>query len=138
MPEELDDAELLYRRILKTWVSADGTPPSFESFRPRNTDTDGLSLWRGRFKSMMEISLSQRPGATPQYVGVVTVGALRKLGINVVVDPQEPVDQAHVIATNLTYANRRDEQQEGWQQQLAFSCEVYDPATDPARRVWPV
>lgn len=103
--EPVADDELLYRRIpvSKGWYSASGLSP--EAFDPLKDETTGISVSRGKYKSIEEAAKGKSKRG--YFVAVLRAGDLRKHGIEVVPRP-EPNDPGHAELPDLTCSNRLD------------------------------
>ncbi len=135
MADVLADDEVLYRRVVRSYLPADGDPPSNLAFRPNREDTDGISFYRAKHRTPVEIATPSRGGAESQFVGVLRAGDVRAIVGELIVDPADP---GHVTAPQLNWNNRRDQIQEEWQVRLGTEAckEVVDPSETPPRRVW--
>lgn len=103
--EPITEDELLYRRVPAStgWYSPEtGLKP--EAFAPRQDDTTGLSVSRGKYKSIEEAGKG-RPGKS-YYVAVLRAVDLRKQGIAVEPRPR-PSDPGHAELPDLNSSNRK-------------------------------
>lgn len=105
--EPVADDELLYRRIpvSQRWYDPQVDPcPSPEAFRPTPNDATGLSVYRGKYKTVEEAARGLE--GKSYYVAVLRAGDLRANGIDVVPRPKEG-DPGHAELPGLTYENRK-------------------------------
>ena len=104
--EPVADDELLYRRIPVSkgwWCTESGLSP--EAFDPLKDESTGISVYRGKYKSVEETAkgLSKKG----YFVAVFRTGDLRKHGIEVLPRP-ESNDPGHAELPELTCCNRLD------------------------------
>ena len=101
--EPVSDDEPLYRRIpvSKGWYTESGLSP--EAFEPREDETTGISIYRGKYKPVEEAAKGKSKKG--YYVAEFRAGTLRKYGIEVVPRP-EPDDPGHAELPELTCSNR--------------------------------
>lgn len=118
--EPITDEEVLYRRVPAStgWYSREtGLKP--EAFAPRQDDTTGLSVSRGKYKSIEEAARG-RPGKT-YYVAVLRAGDLRKQGIAIEPRPRAG-DPGHSELPDLNSGNRKTTETLERQRVLASLC----------------
>jgi hypothetical protein len=98
--------------------------PSYTAFRPKPRDVTGLSLFLEEEMSAETLALEGRAGR--YYIGRIQARQLRNLGLTLVreSDPDRP---GHVIVPELNAGNRKTEQSEFLQNQLAQACRVLGP-----------
>ena len=85
--EPIEDDEILFRRIpvSTNWYHKESEhPPSPKAFQPNRNDVTGISLFREKYKSVIEAAQGW-PGKS-YYVATLRAGDLRKHGIEVVPD----------------------------------------------------
>ena len=109
-PEPIADDELLYRRVsvLSGWYDPAADELRAQAFAPhRANDTTGISVWRGKYKSLEEAARG-RPGKS-YYVAILNAGEVRQAGIDVVPQPHLPsgYDPSHAELPNLNSSNRQ-------------------------------
>lgn len=119
--EPIAPDEVLYRRIpadkrLGLYDPELGARPSPEAFRPRQYDTTGLSLYRGKYKTPRQIAFNEQ--GKRFYIAELHAAALQAHGIKVVPAPI-PGDPGHAEILDLTYQNRRTDRGEELQVLLA-------------------
>jgi hypothetical protein len=85
------------------------------AFRPRESDTTGLSISRAKYLAPDRLP---NPRGKPYYVAVLKAGDLRAMGITVVSKPV-PDNLGHAELSDLTWANRSSDSAEEKQQMLA-------------------
>ncbi len=117
--EPVADDEILYRRIpvSQGWYDAQvDSKPSSEAFRPTKLDDTGLSLARGKYKSIEAAARGQQ--GKLYFVAVLRAGNLRAEGIPV--EPKPAVgDPSHAEIPGLTYVDRKTDQSIEWKTLLA-------------------
>lgn len=88
--EPIDDAELIYRRIPVSmgWYANGQLSP--EAFDPRPDETTGISVYRGKYKSIEEAAKGKSKKG--YFVAVFRVCDLQNRGIEVVPRPIHPED----------------------------------------------
>lgn len=101
--EPVERDELLFRRIPVSmgWCDENGVSP--EAFDPRKDDTSGISLSRGKYKSIQEVA--RGPSKRGYFVGVFRAGDLSDRGLVVVPRPEED-DRGHVELPSLRFETR--------------------------------
>jgi len=105
--EPIEDDEELYRRIPVSRYDPEIDPcPSRRAFRPHEYDTNGLSVFRAKYKKPQEVARNDR--GKRYYVAVLRAGDLRACGIEVVPSPIPPDDLGHAELPGLRYDNRRE------------------------------
>jgi hypothetical protein len=113
--DPIADEEYLYRRVpVKTGWVRDGVVDPY-AFRPNVNDVTGLSLERASFGSPEEAARGR--SSSGYYITRVKAKHIRDLGLVIVSKPTER--PGHVELPGLTYENRRANQAEEWQVQLA-------------------
>ena len=98
--------ELLYRRIPASQGWYDDTlehSVSPQAFTPKKHDSSGISLWRGKYRSVREAAQGW-PGKS-YYVAVLRADDLRVHGVEVVPTAEEG-DPGHASVPALNYADR--------------------------------
>lgn len=123
-PTPLGNDELLYRKIHPQYMPDKTPPPSRRAFRPTDQDTNGLSLTRASEVSELEVATHPDDPMKRYYVGGITVGTLKELGMSPILDPG---DSSHILITNLNTGNRDDTNEVGWQTTLSEKCDLLDP-----------
>jgi hypothetical protein len=104
--EPVADDEVLYRRVPVSmgWYTPQANPPlSPEAFRPRDEDTDGISLYRAKDKTLEEAA--RGPSRKGYHVISLRAGDLRARGI-VIRPDMDPADPGHVTLPALNTASR--------------------------------
>ena len=117
--EPIDDDEFLYRRIpvSQNWYDPQvDSRPSPEAFRPTQFDKTGLSLSRGKYKSIEDAARGME--GKKYYIAILRAGDLRAIGIPVEPRPQ-PNDPGHAEIPGLTYDNRKTDRALEWKVLLA-------------------
>ena len=118
-PIEIEDDEILYRRIpvSKRWY--DGKTIYPEAFEPRPDEHSGISLFRARFRTLEEVAKGKAKQG--YYVASLRVSDLLHVGIKVKPRPDTPDgwDEAHVEIPGLNSGNRQSNEAEELQSQLA-------------------
>jgi hypothetical protein len=98
----VSDEEFVLRRIHQNHV--DPGPPlviSLTAFRPTPEDTAGLSVYREKFVSPINVDVSGRkPGE--YYVSRLSVRQLRHLGLSVIEDEQSQGPAGHALIPGLS------------------------------------
>ena len=125
--EPIGDEEILYRR-----VHPDHYPQRVldkQAFRPGVHDTMGLSLFRAKFQTALEVAHRGRGPA--YYVAHLVAGKLRARGMTLRPAPQEG-NPGHCEIAELTYANRREDYAE--ELQLALAEELCERIEGPFRK----
>jgi hypothetical protein len=109
--EPIADDELLYRRVPASmpWydvVTQELRPEAFQPHKQR--DVTGISLWRGKLKSMPEAAKGQ-PGKS-YYLALLRAGDVRRAGMIVAPRPDLPggYDPAHAELPELNASNYKD------------------------------
>lgn len=118
--ERVGDDEFIYRRVPMQPAFYDpdvDRDPSPRAFRPTKRDETGLSVSRALFKTPEEVAKNDR--GKRYYVAKLGVGDVRRRGMQVEPAPIMPDDAGHVEITTLTWANRKSQQAEEFQVQLA-------------------
>ncbi len=99
--DPVDDAEILYRRILPAHFPQPSPHPSPKAFRPTKADTTGLSLFRAKHMSSEEVAAEGR--GKSYYVAAVRAGDIRRSGMTL----ECTGGKAHVEIPELTYVDRK-------------------------------
>jgi hypothetical protein len=104
--ESIADDEVLYRRVPAStgWYSPESGLLNPQAFAPRTDDTSGLSVSRGKYKSI-EDAAKGRPGKS-YYVAVLRAGDLRQQDIAVEPRPRSD-DPGHSELPDLNAGNRK-------------------------------
>lgn len=113
----IDDDEYLYRRVpvkMVGWVRDQRV--NHHAFRPNSNDTTGLSLERASLGSPEDAARGR--SSAGYYIARVKYKDLRELGLEVVPKPTDD-RPGHVELPRLNYENRKSDQAEEWQVQLA-------------------
>ena len=114
MADQVDNDEILYRRVPLTWYDHGESRPNAQAFRPHpEHDLDGLSFWRALLKTPEEVALSQATGKLGN-VAAVRAQVLRDLGLTIRVSEDNP---AHVVVPELN--DRKDNRTREVAQRLA-------------------
>jgi hypothetical protein len=87
--EAVDENEFVYRRIHRTYYNANlAISVQREAFRPTQSDTTGISVFRTRFAQPADTLAHVDPAKVHDYyVARLAVRDLLKLGLTVVPDP---------------------------------------------------
>jgi hypothetical protein len=114
--DPIDDEEYLYRRVpvKMGWVRDQSVDP--HAFRPNPNDITGLSLERARLASPEDAARGR--GSSGYYIARIKCKDIRDLGLAVAPTPSDD-RPGHVELPGLTYENRKSDQAEEWQVQLA-------------------
>lgn len=107
--EPIDDDEIVFRLIPKSqdWYEAETNDISPKAFRPhRKIDTTGLSVRRAKYCTAEQAAQKGRPGKW-YYVASMSVGELRKAGIEIVPRPEKN-DAGHAELPGLRTDNRKE------------------------------
>jgi len=118
--ESIDDNELLYRRVpvVPEYFNSDIDPtPTPQAFRPRASDTTGLSVSRAKYKTPEQAALNDR--GRKYYIAVLRAGDLRAHNIEVEPRPQPPDDPGHAELPGRRYDNRKEDSVEEAKVRLA-------------------
>ena len=124
---EIGDSEWLLRRIPEDRGPTDTeSQPSPLAFRPHERDTGGLSLYRERVVSAVQLA---GWGATGKryFVGRLQAGAIRGLGMSVRIVHDARGRPGHVVIPELNANTRKGAVEESWQARLAAICETVGP-----------
>jgi hypothetical protein len=113
--DPIDGDEYLYRRVPVVTNRVRDQCVDPHAFRPNEKDTTGLSLERARLTSPEDAA--RGPSGGGYYIARVRARDIRDLGLVIV--PRPSVRPGHVELPGLTYENRRTDQAEEWQVQLA-------------------
>lgn len=102
--EPVGDDELLYRRIPVStgWCDLHGVSP--EAFHPRPYDLSGISLYRAKYKSLLEAASGE--SSKGYFVAVLRAGDMTSSGMPVLPRPEKD-DPGHVELPRLRFDNRR-------------------------------
>ena len=108
--ERIADGELLLRRIpaSQNWVDLQTKSVDPLAFRPRQSDTTGLSLSRAKYGGPAKEAARGASGKQ-FYIAILSVDRLREVGIDVVPSPL-PGHAGHAEIPALTFENRRSNQ----------------------------
>lgn len=97
------DDELVMRRVstASMWYDPQASPPlNWLAFKPNQNDTNGVSVWRGKYLTPDDVAkMNARPNRR-YYVVAIQVAALRGSGIEVIASPQEG-GAGHASLANL-------------------------------------
>lgn len=103
--EAIADDEILYRRIPFPYFNPEeDAHPTPMAFRPRASDATGLSLYRAKYRTMVQVAENVR--GKRYWVAALRAGELREHGIDVAPRPT-PTDPWHAEIPGLTYESRR-------------------------------
>lgn len=114
--EPLSDDELLGRRISQPDWYDRALGISEKTFSPQRQDRTGLSLYRLRYRQLEALGVTQK--GNRRHVAVLSVGAIRQLGLEVRLDEQ-PENPGHVELPALRYETKRDPEVLAWTRRLA-------------------
>lgn len=101
------DDEFLYRRVpaSQNWVTPDAKTVDPLAFRPRESDSTGLSLARALYESAQQ-SATRGSIGRQFYIAVLSVRRMRAAGVEITPRPLES-HPGHVEVAELTFENRR-------------------------------
>ena len=101
--EPIEGSEILYRRVPASmgWFSEGHLSP--QAFDPRDADTTGLSVSRGKYKSAEEAARGMSKKG--YYVAAFLAEVLIQRGIRIVPRPLAD-DPSHAELPDLNYGNR--------------------------------
>lgn len=101
------DDELLYRRVpaSQNWVSPDAKTVDPLAFRPRESDSTGLSLGRAVYETPQQAAARGSKGRQ-FYIAVLSARRMRAAGIQIAPRPLT-ADRGHAEVPELTFDNRR-------------------------------
>jgi len=124
--EPIADEEIIYRRVPKDhYPPPRKGKPSPKAFRPKDYDTDGISLTRAKYSTIDKAARGSRE--IPAFVAVLMARGVRELGLTLQPDPQ-PDDPGHFLIPKLDYARRKLDWSEASQVQLAEElCRMENP-----------
>ena len=107
--EPIGDDELLLRRIPESqnWVTADRQIVDPLAFRPRESDTTGLSFGRAKYTTLPQEAAKGTLGRR-FFVACLSVRLIRKNEMTVAPRPLID-DPGHAEVLELTFANRRSD-----------------------------
>ena len=115
--EPIEDTELLFRRVrLDLYDATRDSKLSPHAFRPVESDSQGLSIYRAKYISAENTARNDR--GKRYFIAVLRAGDLRAKGIEVVPRPSQE-DPGHAELPGLRYENRREVHAEEWQEVLA-------------------
>lgn len=101
------DDELLYRRVpaSQNWVDPDAKTVDPLAFRPRESDSTGLSLGRAMYEAPEQEAARGAKGRQ-FYIAVLSARQMRAAGIQIA--PRPVADHlGHAEVPELTFENRR-------------------------------
>ncbi len=103
--DPVDEDEYVYRRLPRAFYDASlPIPVQGLAFRPSNSDTTGLSVFRARFAHPLDTLTAIDPAkANDYYVARIAVSALRNLGLAVEPDPIIGGPLGHAIIPELSW-----------------------------------
>lgn len=103
----IGDDELLYRRVpaSQNWIDPDAKTIDPLAFRPRESDTTGLSVSRAVYATPQE-EASRGSRGRRFYVAILSFRSMHALGIKVVPRPLANYP-GHAEIPDLTFENRR-------------------------------
>lgn len=101
------DDELLYRRVpdSQNWVAPDAKTVDPLAFRPRESDSTGLSLGRAKYETPEEAAARGSKGRQ-FYIAVLSARRMRAAGIQIAPRPLAS-HPGHAEVLELTFDNRR-------------------------------
>jgi hypothetical protein len=102
--EPVADDEVLYRRVPVSmqWYVPDATPQlSPEAFAPRQDESEGISLYRAKYKTLAEVAAGKSKKG--YYVAKMLASEIRARGITIRSD--DPNDPGHVAVPELNALN---------------------------------
>jgi len=104
--EPITGDELVYRRIPASqgWYDPQSSKLNRFAFNPIRNDTTGLSLARGKYKTLAQIAVGQT--GKHYYLAELRFQDLYDNGINVIPSPL-PGDPGHAEIPSMTYASRK-------------------------------
>jgi hypothetical protein len=119
--DPLEDGELLYRRIHRTFLDPSvPIPIQLPAFRPTANDTTGLSLFRARFLAQPQDALANLAPdkAKNYYVTRLVVRDVRSLGLTIVPEPIPGEPPGHAVIPELSWVSYQAQKQQ-WKPLLA-------------------
>ncbi len=122
--DAIDDEEVLLRRIPTRpdfMNPAAGSRPSRMAFRPREDDQTGLSVFRERYISAVD--LCRNSEGKRFYVARFLARDIRAVGMDVRPRRNGP-KPGHAEIISLTFENRKDDKSETWQIFMARELEM--------------
>jgi hypothetical protein len=114
--DPVDDGELVYRRIHRTFLDLRAPIPiQFPAFRPTPNDTTGLSFFRAHFLGQPQDALSNVAAdkAKDYYVARLAVRDLRNLGLTVLPEPVPGGPLGHAAIPELSWPAYQAKKQQG-------------------------
>ena len=117
--EPVGNDELLYRRIPVStgWCDLHGVSP--EAFHPQQYDLSGISLYRAKYKSLLEAASGKSSKGC--FVAVLRAGDLTNRGVPLLPRPGKD-DPGHVELPSLRFDNRRTREASEQKVLLANLC----------------
>ena len=112
-PEEIDDDELLYRKVSVSsgWYDNRTHELKPEAFKPRADDDNGISFDRAKSDLHPEFrtieAAARGPSSKGYYVAVFRVGDLRAHEFSVIANPDEG-NPGHALVAELKYGDRKE------------------------------
>lgn len=95
--DPVDESEYVYRRIPRAYYDSHlPIAVQGQAFRPSQSDTTGLSVFRAAFAQPTDTLVNVDPAKVKDYyVARISVGALKKLGLSVDPELSWPAYQAN-------------------------------------------
>lgn len=103
--DPVDESEYVYRRIPRAYYDSHlPIAVQGQAFRPSQSDTTGLSVFRAAFAQPTDTLVNVDPAKVKDYyVARISVGALKKLGLSVDPDVLPDGPSGHAIVPELSW-----------------------------------
>jgi len=111
--EPIEDDEIVFRRVPNNidWYNPESQRPvAWVTFRPNPKDTDGISVWRAKYKSPEEVAAIHARLGRQYWVLALKTSQLRNAGITIAPTP-DLGGPGHASLTNMRssdYAQNRN------------------------------
>jgi hypothetical protein len=109
--EPITDDEIVYRRVSEKsgWYNPIDRSIAWEAFRPNKKDTEGVSVWRAKYKSTAQVAAIQARSEGRYYVIALLAGKLRLAGVTLEPTPIYGLGHASLVNLNTEhYATRKN------------------------------